>query len=289
MTPTHVLILAQGSQKRMGGDRSLPKQMLPLSAHILAGAENIRILDRTIGQVMRILTGDATTPESARAGVAPHGVTVIGNAELRRMEPRGVFWMQDELGGPETYGASPEVHTLPDPGNSSLMGLARALDRLTREPQAPRGRRIILLGDVVYSWACLEKLFRPEDAGAVTFCGTPDLDAERGELWGVSWFRSAENLISDALDFALTTASKHEDEYQPGQLRQLLFAVDHRLLPDAIPEHLTKGFWHKERHWFCEIDDYTMDVDLPEHLIDLARSSLQALADDQERGLERRG
>lgn len=278
--PTHVIILAQGRQTRMG-EMTRPKQLLPLPAHVAADVQNMRILDRTIAQVSRILIGDAENVIDASRAVRSHGVVVVGNHRLRDAEPRGHVPLGPDIDGWVDFGVSAEVYTLAEPGNSSLAGVSRLLTEIDDNEYGDQfQRRIILLGDVVYSWACLEKLFRPEDAGDVTFCGTPDLDRERGELWGVAWYRrTSEKMMHNTLSQALAASSKADDDvYQPGQLRHWLFAVDRHL---ANPREGGLG----EREWFVPIDDYTVDVDLPEHLIDLARSSLQALQDDKEHGL----
>lgn len=286
--PTHVIILAQGSQSRMGPFfNKIPKQVLPLSAHISAGARNIRVIDRTIAQVVKILSGGASTPDAVQRAMTPHGIVVIGDRKMREVHhPRGDFLlMANELDERVYYGVSPEVFTLHDPGNSSLKGLARVLDHASRTPGVPEGRTVVLLGDVLYSWNCLEALFCPADVRDVTFAGTSDLGPGDGELWGISWFKSTAKLIGGAIDIGLTNHSKFEDEYQPGQLRHVLWAVDRHLNPNGMVRKDEKPGQWPARDWFVPIDDYTMDVDLPDHIAKLARHSFLAWADDKEHGL----
>lgn len=280
--PTHVIILAQGSQKRMG-EYTLPKQLLPLSAHVAARRANTVLLERTIAQVARIMIGKDGTLASLHDRSARHQIVVIAGQDVSRYTISGHlrdFGAHD----PKTASAlvpdlhvHPTYHELSSPGNSSLKGLGRVLDEIRDNEYAdPFHRRVVLLGDVLYSWACLEALFRPADVGDVTFAGTSDLGPGGGELWGVSWFRSTAKLIDRAMEMALKAHSKFEDEYQPGQLRHLLWSVDHIINCD--PPRMA-------RDWWVPIDDYTMDVDLPEHIAKLAQHSFLALADDKEHGL----
>lgn len=292
MTPTHVIILAQGQQTRMGALK-VPKQLLVLPAHSAAQAPNVTILERTLAQVGMKLMGNAATGSNATKLLEPHTVTLVADRRIDEYYLRGHIPLPytGEFGEDSEmrFCINPGRYTLPDAGNSSLVGLSRFVEQWS-DIEYPRDyrRTIILLGDVVYSWACMDQLFRPiysgEDmmAHSITFCGTSDLGQDRGELWGIAWYRQSNETMANALKLALRNASKHEDGYQPGQLRQLLFSLDD-LVGDGKVRNQTRQTM--ARSWWVPIDDYTMDVDLPEHLVDLARSSLQALADDRERGL----
>lgn len=288
MIPTHVIILAQGTQKRLGGFQ-VPKQLLALPAHAATGADNWQILTRTIGQVGKLLV-------ERREGTAfdafqPHKITVVGWEAMR-----------DALNHAKVPGEDlvimPEVWSLGDPGNSSIKGMSRYFQDYDRRSNARTRSRIeeyphtvVLLGDVVYSWACLRHLFRPPcppnkvipGTGDVTFAGTSDLGPGGGELWGVAWYAGVDELVRLALSRGLRRSSKHEEEYQPGQLRHWLWEIDAILNPPQRPaaERGVDRSRAIERDWWVAVDDYTMDVDLPSHLVDLARASLLALDDDR--------
>jgi hypothetical protein len=261
-TNTHVIVLAQGTQKRMEHARH-PKQLLTLTAHEAACAPNTRILPRTLMQVGVLLGGRYSTFGRHMVEVVTwptvwHDMNAIRMPPAPFAEDRISEWV-------------PGFHCLPDPGNSSIRGIARYL-RAMESPrhQADIGRTIVLLGDVLYSWACLEALFSDRD---VVFAGTSDLGRDRGELWGIAWdHRTSGRMMTGALELAVAASSKHEDEYQPGQMRHWLWAVDRHLNPN--------GLTLSTRDWWVPIDDYTMDVDLPEHLTKLAAASWDALADD---------
>lgn len=263
---THVVILAQGTQKRMG-DFVRPKQLLGLAAHQAAQAPNTTILGRTVMQVVKILGQRHST-------IVNHCVEVVARPEVGAQLPIVLFPETPDEDGIITY--TPMCTTLPDPGNSSIKGAMRFFTRpeahFAPKPGATWERTVVLLGDVLYSWACLYALFQRR----FTFAGSSDLGRDRGELWGVSWCDDATSIMAQALADGLAASSKHEDEYQPGQLRHWLWAID-----------ASQKWGADRRPWWVAIDDYTMDVDLPEHLPKLAAASLLALADDKEHGAYR--
>lgn len=280
MTPTHVIILAQGKQQRLTGFK-VAKQLLALPAHAACGAPNSQIMGRTIMQVVKLLTG-VDLISDAHKGWLQHRITVVGWPTTETaLEPVRVPYMEH----PKTKATIdlvvyPEFVHLADPGNSSLQGIVRFLRHDEEQRVASlhqRGkhlRTVVLLGDVVYSWACLEAIFRGPQTSYVTFAGTPDLSAEGGELWGLSWFRDGEAVAMKAMYEALDKSSKADSSvYQCGQLRHWLWAMDPT----------------QRSSWWVPINDYTMDVDLPEHLVTLARASLEAYADDRARKVVPRG
>lgn len=279
MIHTQFIILAQGSQSRMG-DFIYPKQLLPLAAHTAAGVANVTIIERTIAMIVKRIVGDATSFETARRICDPHALVVVGDARFERIDAAIPV-----PGATDYFTVAPATFTLDDPGNSSLKGLHRVLQyardpaRRTRQPQ----RTVVLFGDVLYSWACLGALLN-EDLANPIFVGTSDLGAGGGELWGLAWKAEDDKLMDAAMDLALKSHSVFDDTYQPGQMRHLLWGLD-RVLTARVD--VMGG--HESRPWWFTCDDYTMDVDLPEHLLQLAAASFNAIEDDKLNGLVRRG
>lgn len=243
---THCIVLGQGTQRRLTGVTT-PKQLLPLPA-----CGGTAILARTIRQVSSIFGAERGSP-------APTGnrITVVTWPDVM-LKLNDLHYYLDLI-------------QLADPGNSSLKGISRYLALAaafrTDVPRWPM-RTVVLLGDVVYSWACLKAIFD------ISFVGTSDLGPGGGELWGLSWWHNNDQLMRTALDMALTKHSKHEDEYQPGQLRHWLWAVD-SLMPGIA-----------SRTWWTPCDDYTCDIDLPADLDKLEPASVAAAADDARHGMK---
>ncbi len=252
---TEVIILAQGTQQRLGMQSGY-KQLLPLPA-----CGFTPILARTLSIVRAQGPGATTTLVSWRELLAQIHTTVTG-----------------ALHGAACY-ATELIHhhiELPTPGNSSLKGIARYLEhRGDAKPDAT----IVLLGDVVYSWACLEALWAC--ARTWGFVGTPDLSSSGGELWGVAWSHrhpSADQHMMRNLSDALLRHPPFDDDYQPGQMRRWISGMRRGALEDHIRHLAADG------HYF-PISDYTMDVDLPAHIPLLLGASQLACADDARHGL----
>jgi hypothetical protein len=268
--PTHVIVLAQGQQKRLAGLK-MAKQLLRLPE-----CNDVPLLMRTLCQ-LAMLGHEAITVVCA--GDLKYTIEAGTSADILRQTGRMVYLHAYELG---------------DPGNSSLKGLARYLDT-----QIDRGlvsshhnfQTLVLLGDVVYSWQCLRAIAHGTHWNH-GFVGTSDLSASGGELWGVSWFPSAHPTMLSLLDRALANHPPFE-EYQPGQLRRWLWAmndlanplgiaVDGQIIGQAANRDMRQGY---RPTWFTAIDDYTRDIDLPEHVNMLPRLSAAAKADDEANGL----
>lgn len=255
---THVIILAQGQQKRLP-DLETPKQMLELPA-----CGGIAIIERTLCQLALI------EPTAM--------VTIVCGGPMMILLPMvGTELVQKATGVRLSIG----THQLGDPGNSSLKGIARYLENLRTGYEAPRfegitfTKTVVLLGDVIYSWPCLRACMEPTHWG-VGFVGTSDLSRSGGELWGLSWMPDDHSTMKDALGRALKKHPPFED-YQPGQMRRWLWEID----------ELNNYFSVRapERFWFTAIDDYTRDIDLPEHIAELGRLSEAAALDDATNGL----
>jgi hypothetical protein len=84
--------------------------------------------------------------------------------------------------------------------------------------------------------------------------------------------------MRQALERALANHPPFE-EYQPGQMRRWLWEID-----KYIDGPFAGGPWPdgvNRRTWYSAIDDYTRDIDLPEHVRELGRLSELAAADDR--------
>lgn len=254
---TEVIILAQGRQERMGSAITGPKHLLPLPA-----CNGAPILARTLGQLwlgangwgLEDLITIVTWPE------------VI--AALSKSPP------------PPFVKATLGFTSLLDPGNSSLKGIHRYLESQALIAGAPRpDRTVVLLGDVVYSWRCLEAIFadfpmpplgNPAGSRYVRFVGTADISPSGGELWGVAWMRADHDAMMDALERALDKHPPFDDTYQPGQLRRWMWALHPAY--QTTPRYST-------------VDDYSKDIDTPADLELIEALSRAAAEDDAAHGV----
>ena len=244
---TEVIILAQGTQKRMGPGACY-KQLLPLPA-----CNGVPILVRTLIQlgVRRLSVTIVTWSPIMRAMDVPYAEIEPWRAILRARP-------------------LPNVHhvELETPGNSSLKGISRYLELRGTEH---RFNTIVLLGDVVYSWKCLDALFALSATSG--FVGSRDVSESTGELWGLAWAHNQEPRMLDDLRDAVLRHPPFEDEYQPGQLRRWITGMRR----GELALHVA-SLTHKGR--YIAIDDYTMDVDVPSHIPKLGPASVAAAADD---------
>lgn len=243
---TEVIILAQGAQPRLGNHHG-PRQLLFLPAC------GVPILYRTIRQCYHLLD-HLSWP------------TVVTWPEVAAVSRS---WNVQCCNGV----VAAAHHTLPDPGNSALKGIARYLE--LREQQGRRYQRtIVLLGDVVYSWACLEALWE-KDRG---FVGTSNLSLSKGELWGVAWSRRYEDWMMTQLRDALLRHPPFDDEHEPHQLRRWISGCQRGDMAD----HVVKLRWTGN---YTDIEDYTHDIDIPHDLVLLPELSTAAAADDAKHGV----
>ncbi len=262
MKPVRVIILAQGCQRRLSGVTT-PKQLIPLPA-----CGGVPIMLRTLHMLRVIALQDPRCHECQPVVCVvtwPHVTDgVIGSSHWGRLDEELGVW----------FGA------LDAPGNSSLAGIRAYLGMPDVYKGADLGAlpTIVLLGDVVYSWACLDALFRLATAGH-GFVGTCDLGRSTGELWGVAWRAEAADGMKQRLERAALCLPPVTDVYQPGQLRRWMSGW----APGATVE-AARQFWTDEG-WYVSIDDYTMDVDLPRHIPLLEAASEHAARDDAAHGL----
>lgn len=252
--PTQIIILAQGVQSRLP-DLDVPKQWLPLTA--CGGAP---ILQRTLMQAWTLL--------KCQVGDLPD-ITVVGWHALREQ----IRWGMGVKVSPDTW-FTPHTYEMHEPGNSSLKGIHRALDQLRpqwgRTTEGVPDHTVVLLGDVVYSWRCLEALL---DVKRATVAATSDLSPGGGELWGISWPKMWEPWVYGALVEALDKHPPFKD-YQCGQLRRWYWEM--RDLAREVGQ---------EGATFVPIDDYTDDVDVPADVANLPATSIEAALDDATRGI----
>lgn len=239
MLDVEVIVLAQGTQQRLGMAHGY-KQLLPLP-----GCGGTPILVRTLRQLSMI-------------GKPGWQVTVLGwNGLTMELMPQCLF--------PNLNAVAME---LPDPGNSSLKGIARYLEN---QAYHRADATIVLLGDVVYSWACLYALVT--FSGRFGFVGTSNLSSSGGELWGVAWHQSYADIMLSELRDAMLRHPPFDDEYQPGQLRRWITGWRHGELTTHVASLDRRGA-------YCRVDDYTMDVDLPHHIPLLDERSVVVAQDD---------
>lgn len=249
-----VIVLAQGNQKRMGVKNTTPKQLLPLPA-----CNGVPIITRTMRQVLRA-SGDVSLLD----------VVALSHvwAPAQDAFSKSTAAVYGQLPGVRRSAQTVMCTTLPDPGKSSLKGIARYLERRPCEAQ----RTVVLLGDVVYSWRCLDALlFGIADEG-VCFAGTSTLASGKGALWGVAWDLDREPFMLQRLELSLL-------RHPQGQLRCWMVGGGCGSVADRVAEFTRNGH-------YVAFDDYTMDVDTPSHIAKLEVASVAAAAEDFDRGLD---
>ena len=252
-----IVILAQGSQSRLP-DLTIAKQLLALPE-----CGHIPIIGRTLHQIALL------APDCGNVTVVC-GRTIRDHLGRFRASIYGRHGVQLRIAD----------HELPDPGNSSLKGIRRYLERANRTRALPGNDIAILLGDVVYSWECLHEILMAASNGRIV--GTSDLSRLGGELWGIAYPGRLAAEMEQLLDRALAKHPPFEDTYQPGQLRRWLWEIDTQN-GIAIPDGSSPSTG--ARPYFRAIDDYTRDIDLPEHVAMLPQLSKLARNDDAEHHL----
>lgn len=244
-----VVILSQGQQSRLGDPKLVGyKQLLPLQA--CAGAP---ILLRTYRQLM-------ARPDSFDVVLVAWPEILAGLAGSPMQRDPFIEYRN-------------HLVTLAVPGNSSLRGIHRYLH--SSIGSRDREDTIVLLGDVVYSWACLDALFAMAKVGG--FVGTSDLSGDAGELWGVAWPGRLSQYMFRELEDALLFHPPF-DEYQCGQMRRWVSGFRTGSLVGEVARRRRDGS-------YLDIDDYTRDIDTRAQLALLPELSTRAAADDEAHGL----
>lgn len=290
---TNVIILCQGQQTRLPMLDG-PKQLLPL-----VGCNGATLLDRTLRQIDTLMASD-------RESI----VNVIGGEPFRRHLSN-----KYTPPCPSDLGNSRRIRhiELASPGNSSLLGVFEVLrlrdqwwlrdyfeyehikDGSTCGRADKIDKTVVLLGDVLYSWRCLASLLAHDRyQEKILFVGTHDLSTSGGELWGVAYSMSAHMKM---MEYAAAALVKHPpfEDYQPGQLRRWYWAarngrtVAQMLSPAAPAMEFTPGRYFLacggDPSEVPDVRDYTMDVDVPEHLMLLEEASFKASHDDFKHGV----
>ena len=234
-----VVIMAQGGQSRLPMLK-VRKQLLPLAAC------NTTILHRTLAQLSELMVSEIYL-------VAPEMLAT----EILRWAHRAI------------PAANLITVTLPRPGNSVVQGLLGTGAMLAGDDV------VVLLGDVVYSWACLEYLLDAARrqrlfAAAVS----SDLSVGGGEVYGVAYGRNHAHKVVSLLEGA-PKPPPHFTSYQPGQLRTWIREVQ-RDLGVAQPFEPHGDVCHV-------VDDYTTDFDTLDDLVWLGSADVGAYQDDQRR------
>ena len=222
-----VIIMAQGQQTRLPS-LDQPKQKLTIDEVLYSGRvyRPISILHRIINQVVER---------------GPHPF-VIGPQEL-------------EL---ETYQKG-LVYTLVDPGECILSGILASQLLFGEE------RTVILLGDVVYSNAAMERVLSCDLP--LFFAGTETISPSEGEIFAFGFSRSVQRQVTEALRKSpcLDHQGAHVDyKGQPGHLRQLIRTLRNN---GAVVDYLV-------------IDDWTNDIDTEEDLRLLLPELRQRVAEE---------
>jgi hypothetical protein len=169
----------------------------------------------------------------------------------------------------------PYLHELANPGSSALVGIARYLE--DRERFGRRYQRtVVLLGDVVYSWACLSTLWSMSDRAG--FAGTSNLSSERGDVWGIAWCREYDDRMMAGLRDALLRHPIDDEIHHHGQLGRWISGWSRGNLRDHVSKLRKQGM-------YADVDDYTHDIDGLHDLVLLPELSSCAAADDAEHGI----
>lgn len=246
-----IIILAQGPEQRLG-PRMVSRQYLPLPA-----CGNIPILCRTVRQVWNTF----------------QGIPMIATWDRQRGQADMRWSVGGAPPGSHDITVTPQYFDLISPGTSALRGLSRYLG-LRR---SVCDRTVVLLGDIVYSWACLHAIDQISRCQGVGFVGTSNLSEDTGNLWGAGWSRRHEPSALSDLNDTLLRHPALDDKHQPGQFRRWITAWTRGKMVDHIHHARRVGR-------YTDVDDYTRDI-TPDDIGKLPDISLSAQLDDIARGV----
>lgn len=244
----NILILCQGQQRRLP-DLKHPKHLLEV------GGEPI------VMRTLRMLGGLGVT----RAAVYHHpGGEDLADAVHMRNRPF-------EATHPPPYSYS---MSLRDPGSCIVDGILGAV-------HLQEGRHVVLLGDVVWSWAALEKVLA--DKRPIVFAGTPVLSASEGEVFALAFDDPQEvgNLCTTCPCRVDGSRVRSFMNQQGGHLRRLLWWTQEvkRLRVTAR----ARQTWHPDV--YLPIEDWTNDVDTPADVARLPELARLAELEERERSM----
>lgn len=232
---TQILILCNGQQRRL--------PMLPHPKHMLeVGGEPI--IERTIRLLYELQPGGAWA-----AGVIGPAAFDAAIEQSRAQQPREEAWRISRF-------------RAEDPGHCIVDGILAA--RATwHDPEFPVARRVILLGDVVWSRAALTKVLA--ETRPLVFAGTPVLTAAQGEVFALVFDnpQHVKNLCETCpcrMDGKRVRTFPHP---RGGHLRRLLWHAQ-----EARGRFEAMGSQTWDPALYLPIDDWTDDVDTPD---DVAR------------------
>jgi hypothetical protein len=258
MSTLHVIILAQGQQSRLP-DLAVPKQLLEIPH---AGETILRRTFRLLGEL---------APGAFPTLVAHRGVAeAVGAVHPTDTRLAGAAARSFYVGIPPDMRSALCV-TLDNPGNHAVAGLQQVL----RLGISPADTIAVVLGDVIWSRAALQQLLFGAAPIAhsrfqgIAFVGTPNLTGGGGELFGIR----APRVSSSVLEAELPKSSSAFIDYQPGRLRELLWALQkrHQLSTDLKVHMLAP---------YIPITDFTTDIDTPADLARLPEIGRAVAAED---------
>lgn len=278
-----IWIMAQGEQRRLA-HLGHPKQMLEVNGEPIL-RRTLRLL-REFGEPQPLIIANAwAIPESARDA-----------------EARGVFYDVLE-NADEGFVSKPRSNVCwaTDPGTCILDGLHLAAQNLI----GPADSVLVLLGDVVWSRAALERVVA--DDRPLFFAGTSELSGSIGEVYAMGWQGGEMRLGHERMRGLLQQAPCRRRQ-DGGVLR----------LPQAVGGHLRRLIWWEYEcrtgrvagslpigaAWdpatYLPTVDFTMDIDNDKDVAEIPRLSRLCAAEicpacfipdparDDHRGLEAR-
>lgn len=173
------------------------------------------------------------------------------------------------------YAPNAFMAPLEEAGNCIVDGILAA-----QASWSPRGRTLVLLGDVVWSRSALADVLFEVRRRPVVFAGTPVLTAAEGEVFALGFDdpQDVENLCRTCPCRMDGSRSRVFSKAQGGHLRRLLWWYQDRDRNRLRPPYGQS--WHPD--CYLPITDWTMDVDTQadvERLPEIAR-----LIEMEERG-----
>lgn len=244
----NILLMAQGQQRRLP-DLKHPKHLLAV------GGEPILV--RTLRMLRDSTPGPWTRMDK-------DSVTIVGNASdfSRATVAAGLEGLVDIIPNNE-------------PGACIVDGMIASRASWGYD----LGRTLILLGDVVWSWAALEQVLA--DKRPIVFAGTPVLTAAEGEVFALA-FDDPEELHRLCITCPCRVDGSRARSFmkaQGGHMRRLLWWTQ-ECKKLRLPAR-SKQTWHPDV--YLPIEDWTDDVDTPADVARLPELARLAELDERQR------